>query len=33
MSPEQASKVENEDRVYLNLCGEDVLQTSKPQSW
>ena len=31
MTPEQASKKENEDRVYLNLYGEDMPQTSKPK--
>ena len=29
MTPEQANRKENEDRVYLNLYGEDMPQTSK----
>ena len=31
MTPEQASRKENEDRVYLNLYGQEMLQTAKPK--
>ena len=31
MTPEQANRKENEYRVYLNLYGEDMPQTSKPK--
>ena len=29
MTPEQVSRKENEDRVYLNLYGQEMLQTAK----
>ena len=31
MTPEEASRNENEDRVYLNLYGQEMLQTAKPK--
>ena len=31
MIPEQASRKENEDRVYLNLYGQEMSQTAKPK--
>ena len=31
MTPEQASRKENEDRVYLNLYGQEMSQTAKPK--
>ena len=31
MTPEQASRKENEDRVYFNLYGQEMLQTAKPK--
>ena len=31
MTPEEASGKENEDRVYLNLFGQEMLQTAKPK--
>ena len=31
MTPEEASRKENEDRVYLNLYGQEMSQTAKPK--
>ena len=31
MTPEQANRKENEDRVYLNIYGQEMLQTAKPK--
>ena len=31
MTSEQASRKENEDRVYLNLYGQEISQTAKPK--
>ena len=31
MTPEEASRKENEDRVYLNLYGEEISQKSVPK--
>ena len=31
MTPEEACRKENEDRVYLNLYGQEISQTAKPK--
>ena len=31
MTPEEASRKENEDRVYLNLYGQELSQTAEPK--
>ena len=31
MTPEEASRKENEDKVYLNLYGEEIAQKSVPK--
>ena len=31
MTPEEASRKENEERVYLNLYGQEISQTAKPK--
>ena len=31
LTPEEASRKENEDKVYLNLYGEEISQTAKPK--
>ena len=31
MTPEQANRKENEDRNYLNIYGQEMLQTAKPK--
>ena len=31
MTPEEASRKQNENRVYLNLYGQEISQTAKPR--